>query len=164
MVYIDLDGVLADVEKRIYQIGGLKAIEDPSTFIRICAEHSDKIFRDSEVITENICLFKYKKDFRILSSLPHLNKFLRYNQEYYDTETISKKYSQLRENKFAWLEEKLHIHPSKLILVNDSNEKLLYCQSEQDILFDDYYKTINKWREKGGQAHLVEYKRKFLLQ
>lgn len=163
MRYIDLDGVIANVEKHIYKLGGVKAIEDPCTFIRLCAEHSNIVFRESEVIDENLNLIFESDDFRILTSLPHLNKFIEFNKDFYDSRTLSEKYSQLRENKFEWVSH--HFNDDfipKLLIVNDSNEKLFYCRDETDFLYDDYYKTVNAWTRKGGQATLIPFKRDFL--
>ena len=153
MIYIDLDGVLADLET--YMVSkDPKAVEYEIDFFRLAA--SDKrFFLDSPVIEKNLGLLK-KGEFRILSSLPCMAKFIRVSKDLgFSHNKIQKCYARWADNKLEFC-EKLGIPRSSVILVSSPKEKLRYCQVG-DTLYDDRADTIEKWSALGGIGILVPY-------
>lgn len=154
MIYIDLDGVLADLEA--YMISkDPQAAEYEVDFFKLAA--SDKrFFLDSPVIHENLKLLEYRP-FRILSSLPCMAKFIRVSKELgFSHNKIQKCYELWSENKMKFCEG-LGIKRCDVILVNSPKDKLRYCNLG-DTLFDDRFDTIRKWSSAGGKGILVPYK------
>ena len=153
MIYIDLDGVLADLEAYLVSKDP-KAAEYEIDFFRLAS--SDKcFFLDSPVIEENLKLLR--GEFRILSSLPCLAKFMRVSGDLdFSHNRIQKCYVRWADNKIQFC-EKLGIPRHNVILVNSPKEKLRYCVPG-DVLYDDRADTIEKWNALGGSGILVPYK------
>lgn len=154
MVYIDLDGVLADLEAYLVSKNP-RAAEYELDFLKL-ATSDPNFFLDSPVIEENLKLLEVN-DFRILSSLPCLAKFIKCSKELdFNHNRIQKCYAKWSENKLKFC-EKLGIPRHNVILVNSPKEKVRYCQPG-DVLYDDRLDTIEKWNAAGGKGVLIEYK------
>ena len=159
MIYIDLDGVLADLEAYMIQKSPAAA-EREFDFFGLA--FSDKrFFLDSPVIESGYELLEeirsQGRDYRILSSLPCLGRFYEHAlKHYYAPDKVQKIYAQFADNKIEWC-KRLGIPAENVILVNSTSEKIRYCQSPEDILYDDREAICKEWIAKGGQAKLVAY-------
>lgn len=163
MNFVDLDGVLADTERIIYFTLGLEGLTNPEAFLRGCASNASTFYKYADVIKENLHLIENVDNTRIITSLPHLNKFIRYNIAGYEIEELVKFYSQLKENKIEWVEKNLgKQYVANLLVVNDSGEKQLFCKFPDDEFFDDYKPSCDQWIAKGGLATHIKYKRDYL--
>ena len=162
MTFIDLDGVLADLEKWCIELEPT-VFDTRANFHKFASKHYKQLFLESSVITDNLHIFdKHKnKGFRVLTALPDLDSFIKHNIEEYNLDTLLEMHRTFKENKLAWLYNKLNIPPYNVLCVNNSNEKQLYCINKEDTLYDDYEKNIEEWNQKGGNGILVEYKHHF---
>ena len=147
MKYIDLDGVLANLQKWCYEIDNT-SFDSNENFVNFALNHLDEIFLKSEPIEEN---FRFLKgEYRILTSLPSI-KYFKIPQD--ELQVVITK---LKHNKIEWCKN-YNIPIKNVIITNSPSEKLLYCNSN-DILYDDYQRNIDKWNSKGGKGKLVENK------
>lgn len=140
MIYIDLDGVLANWEKWMSEIDeNWDCSREYAN--KIIEERYKDCFKDSEVISENLKLIPEDGDFRILTARPYIPELNR------------SKHCRLLKNKIEFC-KKLGIPPHKVITVNAPSEKLVYCE-EGDILYDDNPNTIKEWNKLGGIGILI---------
>ena len=143
MIYIDMDGVLADFE------GYVKSREPnvtPESYCRVVVQDYKEAFLISRPIKENLYLLE--GEYRLLSSLPKVSKML----EYCSLEDIDIILETLRENKLKFA-ERLGVRRENVIILNDSSEKKLYAKG--NILYDDFPRNIDEWISAGGIGILV---------
>lgn len=136
MIYLDLDGVLADFNGYIETIspGSLDSREKTREVI---LENYKECFRKSRVLEENVRKLKpildgEYGDFKILTALP--GKSFEMSDEVIKT---------LKENKLYWLKKYLDIDEDKVIITRGIKGKFEHLK-EGDFLFDDNYDTIKK--------------------
>ena len=154
MVYIDLDGVLADLSGWITKIDP-KGLSEQEVFFRIARDYNREIFLDSEAIRFNFRLLY--GDYRILSALPNEPEFIRYGiKAGYNPVELSKMFLRFYRNKMLWCREH-GIPESRIILVPTRKHKFMYCRCA-DLLYDDDPDTIAEWNKSGGVGVLVESK------
>ena len=159
MIYIDLDGVLADLEAYIIEKTP-KAAEEEFEFFKFAFE-DPKFFLDSPVLEIGFELLKKIQEegdeYRILSSLPCINKFYSYAKQHdISPSKVQKVYARFADNKIEFC-KKLNIPASNVILVNSTSEKIRYCQDPDDIIYDDRQTIVKEWTKKGGIGMLVPY-------
>ncbi len=138
MIYIDLDGVLADFNSKVREITGKypselttkelwKQLQLVDNFyysldiIKGSEEFLDHIWRNSTVLVE------------ILTALPSPSKKLRTSSN----------------DKIMWVYDKLDPY----IITNCVSNwrmKTYFCRNDDDILIDDQEKNIVNWQEAGG--------------
>lgn len=142
MIYIDLDGVLADFDGWLVDFLGIGYTElEVQDLIQAKAS---ECFLKSKVIESNKYLLSLG-EFRILTALPKLSLY---------KDSV---FMKLKRNKLKWC-EMLGIPKSKVIMVGRPSEKVLYCEPG-DILYDDYEKTVDSWNSASGIGFLVEAKK-----
>ena len=144
MIYIDMDGVLADFE------GYIRSKETnvtPESFCRVVVQNYKECFLISKVIDKNLKLLS--GEYRLLSSLPGISEMLAYTTP----DKIDEISYTLRENKLMFAEN-LGVKRENVIILNNPSEKKLYAKD--NILYDDYQKNINEWINAGGVGILVK--------
>lgn len=149
MIYIDLDGVLADLDK--YVLNEIPEFTREG-FLKLCYDKSHEMFLESPVAEYAKEFFKEFSHFRILTALPELDEYLKYNQH----ADVLERYFQLKHNKIMFCKEKLNINPENVIIVNTRKEKSYYAD-ESSILFDDYIKNVNDFTNAGGTGVQVDF-------
>ena len=154
MRYIDLDGVLADLEYAMWQ-KSKTCIDNPVEFLEICECRCNEVFRDSPLIESNLNLLY--GDYRILTSLPNMDRFFAVNGY---TPLAQKAYDILRYNKLLWCQS-IGIPRENIIILTDRSQKKWYSNPNHT-LYDDNAKTIEEWQKGGGNGVLIPYERKFL--
>lgn len=152
MRYIDLDGVLADLNSWLKSID-MDGVEKEEAFNRIALEHYDRIFAESEPIKKNFKLLD--GDYRILTALPHPQNYFKYGQKMgLKVNEIARRHSILYKNKLEWCASQ-GIYRENVIIVPARKLKQYYCRPS-DFLFDDSRQTIKEWELMGGIGVLIE--------
>lgn len=152
MKYIDLDGVLADLNSWLIAIDP-KGVTHTQVFNRIAIEFYDRIFAESEPIYDNFNLVS--GEYRILTALPHPQNYFRFGLEMgLKPEEVARRHSILYKNKLEWCVA--HNIPRENIIVVEARKlKQLYCKPG-DSLYDDSRQTIAEWDLMGGIGVLIE--------
>lgn len=145
MKYIDLDDVLANLQKWCYNIDN-ECFDSNDNFINFTLKNLNEMFLKSEPLENNFKLLT--GEYRILTSLPSIKYF---NLTPDDLQTVI---SKLKHNKIEWCKQH-GIKIKNVIITNSPSEKMLYCL-KNDILFDDNPKNINKWILNGGKGKLIK--------
>jgi len=140
IVYVDMDGVLADFGRGFYELTGISAdnLADEELWARIDAYGKVKFFSELpwmdggkemwNFITENFLNVK------ILSALGKSDKI--------DKQTT--------QGKTAWLRHHIpSLHSNDIILVDNKHRKRHYSKPG-DIIIDDTPVVIQEWVKKGG--------------
>jgi len=138
IVYVDMDGVLADFDRGFYEITGISTdnLADDELWARIDAYGKAKFFSELpwmdggkemwNFITENFL------DVKILSALGKSDKI--------DKQTI--------QGKTAWLRHHIpSLHSNDIILVDNKHRKRHYSKPG-DIIIDDTPVVIQEWVKK----------------
>lgn len=141
MIFIDIDGVLADSDGYLASLEP-RVLEDTHILFKTIYKHRDKAFRYSKPLVD-LSFIKELEDFTLLTALPNRNNIDSF------CEDADKVLETLSENKIAWVKE--HIGDCKLIIVNKRSDKVKYCLTSADILIDDSESTGKAWKEKGGK-------------
>lgn len=155
-IYLDLDGVMANFDKRIQELSGKSAdeLEDihPKELWKI-VKQDDGFFENLEMMPDAKLLWDTVKnyDVEILTGLPLPPLFKRSDKE-----------------KRNWV--KKHLIPNPPVITTYSREKLKYSKPGH-LLIDDRVKNIKEWESKGGHGILVknniqaikELKEKYIL-
>lgn len=151
MIYIDVDGVLANFEAGIRHLGFEGDLQNrvPGELEKFMAKNYDGVFRDAPP-TRYLPFFKRMmtlenigaQNCRILTAIGSC-----YKAEHIDT---------VMENKYWWLEEHGFLR-ERVDIVATAADKLKYCRSG-DVLYDDKQWTIDRWNELGGIGFLVDNK------
>lgn len=151
MIYIDLDGVLSDLDGYIssYEI---EATQIPAKFFEFAVAHYKELFREPRIIRENLDILPDRQDYRILSALPNYEGIFKVTQSHQLTAEILREF---RKAKIEWCFEKLGIPAEKVIIVSSWREKCFYAKPG-DTLYDDKSKTIELWEKSGGIGKLVK--------
>ena len=143
MIYIDMDGVLADFEGYVEsKYNNL----DSESFIKVAVYYHKECFLKSNIISKNLNLLK--GDFRLLTSLPSISSMLKYCS----VDDIDSIIRTLKENRLRFAES-LGVSRDNVIILNSSEEKSLYAKD--NVLYDDYARNINDWVLAGGTGYLV---------
>ena len=151
MTYIDLDGVLANLSDYVLDKDS-DAFESDSNFNIFAFDDYQDLFLHSKTIESNFVMLQ--SDYRVLTALPSIEAFIKFNKDRASLSEILRRYQILRTNKVTWCKNH-NIPVERLIIVNNRHEKLLYC-TENDVLFDDYKPTVDEWISKGGVAILIK--------
>lgn len=132
-IYCDLDGVLADFDRRFEEFGGMKPKEYE-------AKYGIKKFW--ELINKIGAQFWAK-----IPWMPEGKKLWTYIEKYKPTllSAPSRDYSS-RYGKKLWVQENL---PGVKLILADRSNKMDYS-GKNKILIDDREDTINEWNSKGG--------------
>ena len=146
-IYFDMDGVLANFDKGVVELGHGTLITQENT-----TPEADKALWDAVRSVDyffdrlepmenakklfNLVYDKYGDKCEILTAIPKPNKNILHAGE----------------DKTSWVRREL----SKDIVVNVvyKADKKNYCHGESYILIDDYSKNIKEWKEFGGTGIL----------
>lgn len=150
MIYIDSDGVLSDFEAWIKSTD-CKDRFDPKEVCITVRDYQDAAFIDAKPKKTFLWKLLGKEDVKVLTALPEKEQFITF---FDSTEDYDKCVQKMTENKYRWF-EKYGISRDKIIVVATRKEKFTYCKKD-DILFDDYEKTVKEWSKMGGKGILVK--------
>ena len=145
MLYIDIDGVLADSDGYL-AILEPRSISDTHLLFKTLAKNSETVFIESKPLVD-LSFLKTLDEFTLLTALPNRANIACF----YDSENdVEKVFSNYIRNKKSWVEK--HIGKCQLIITEAAASKADYCKSSKDILIDDSDKNRKKWIAKGGIA------------
>ena len=149
MIYLDMDGVLADFDRGVNELCGMRASsqagrdDDPDYDDRMWAaiRKVDHFYDKLELMPGAKELFdrlrgKYGDRVEILTGIPRKERGI----------------VTAAEDKIAWTRRLLS--EDVIIHTVSRKEKQDYCKGPEDILIDDREKTIREWREAGGTGIL----------
>lgn len=145
MIYIDIDGVLADSDGYL-QTKDSRAMDDTHLLFKTIYKYHKTVFKESNPLVDLSFLIELD-DFMLLSALPNRQNIDSFCAT--EAETNKVMYT-LEENKKDWINK--NIGPNcKFAIVSATTDKIKYCLSAEDILIDDNKKTGKRWQEKGGK-------------
>ncbi len=142
-IYIDLDGVLADFDRGVKELGfdnhSSPLARPPDAYEAMWAGIRDcrHFYRDLKPCPRSIEMVEeLYRDFgprcEILTTLPHESKGI----------------VQAKEDKLSWVRKHLSI-PIKVNIVK-RDQKINFCLRETDLLIDDHISNVNTWILCGG--------------
>lgn len=136
MLYVDMDGVLADFDKAVHNHFGALPHEIPDAEMTAEIRNIDNFWLNIPPMTDFWILWEYVSQFDpfILTAVANWDRERCYS------------------SKPIWLSKYLPDHdPTKVLLVRRS-EKALHAISETktNVLIDDYPKNIREWIDAGG--------------
>jgi hypothetical protein len=162
MIYLDVDGVIADFEMGVRALGYTGSILGSAgnscgeTLEQFMAKNYKQIFRTAPP-TNHMRFFQrmYKE---VNSNAPSERIYGRrvdgmeiltamgshYKEEHIET---------VKENKYWWLSQ-FGFERKDIIIVPQAEDKLAYCKPG-DVLYDDKRWTIKRWNQLGGHGFLV---------
>ena len=153
MIYLDVDGVIADFEMGVRALGYTGSIAGTAghscgeTLEQFMAANYEKIFRTAPP-TNHMRFFQ--RMYQVENSLGDKNmKILTAMGSHYKEEHIET----VKENKYWWLGQ-FGFEREDIIIVPQAADKLQYCQPG-DVLYDDKRWTIKRWNQLGGHGFLV---------
>ncbi len=138
MLYIDLDGVLADFDGKVLEITGKYPSELTTKELWKQLQVVDNFYYSLDIIEgskEFLDYILYTSQVRveILTALPSPSKKLRTSSN----------------DKIMWVYDK--IDPYIITnCVSNWRMKTYFCRNDDDILIDDQEKNIVQWQEAGG--------------
>ena len=147
MIYLDVDGVIADFEMGVRALGW--AAGDSEQLEEFMARNYEQIFRTAPP-TNNMRFFQQMYQAQIACSVNRM-KLLTAMGSHYKKEHIQT----VKENKYWWLEQFGFLRED-IIIVPQAADKLKYCQPG-DVLYDDKRWTIERWKQVRGHGFLVYY-------
>jgi len=136
-IYVDMDGVLADLRKAVCQYVGKDHVEDED-YDKYFLDHKDNIkdcFRNLTKFDSTDYLIKLVSD--VAGSYKICSSPLRSDRE---NSSIGKS---------EWLESNLEIKPLEKIFTG-RKESYATTNGKPNILIDDKEKNIRRWEDKGG--------------
>lgn len=145
MIYIDIDGVLADTDAFIFSRDPRSEHDTHLLFKTIYKNYKEMFVSSKPLIDLNV--LKDFEDFTLLTALPlrqKIDSFCKDNKE------LDEVMNTLAENKKEWI--KNNIGDCEYIIVGKRSEKIDMCNSPNDILIDDSKATCASWKKKGGKA------------
>lgn len=145
MIYIDIDGVLADTDAFIFSKDP-RAEHDTHLLFKAIYKNYKEMFISSKPLID-LFVLKTLGDFTLLTALPLRQKIDSFCSSEEELNTVM---NTLAENKKIWI--KNNIGDCKYIIVNKRSEKIDMCNSPNDILIDDSKATCTSWKKKGGKA------------
>lgn len=150
MRYVDLDGVLADLDSWLLEKNP-NALHCNEVY-RTIAENYKACFLESKPIEQNFYLLE--GEYRILTSLPKTKRLIQFLELGMIDEVLRTLYN----NKLEWC-SKYNIPLTNVIICLSSEDKLKYCTKE-DILYDDYLKTVQEWNRIGKGVYIESRRKK----
>lgn len=145
--YIDSDGVLADFDNWVLDKDP-SARDDPEKYRAVMINFKKDCFLKSKTIPHRDFFFeelKQNPNCYVLTALTSRDHFLK---DGFSDKEISIALKFHRENKYKWF-EKRGIPREKVIICNDSRDKVAHC-NPGDILYDDFESNIKAWNNAGG--------------
>jgi len=149
MIYIDVDGVLADFITGVRELGFKGNLIDrvPGELPRFMSKNYEQIFRTAPP-TRYLPYFKRmfslenlgSRNCRVLTAIGSC-----YKPEHVDT---------VKENKYWWLEQ-YGFDRDRVDIVAEAEDKIAYCKPG-DVLYDDKESTIQAWNKAGGFGFVVD--------
>lgn len=146
MIYIDIDGVLADTDAFIFSKDP-RAEHDMHLLFKTIYKNYKEMFVSSKPLID-LSVLKTLDDFTLLTALPLRQKIDSFCK---DKEEIDEVMNTLAENKKQWIKNNLG-GDCKYIIVGKRSEKLDMCNSPNDILIDDSKASCAAWKKRGGKA------------
>jgi hypothetical protein len=136
MIYLDLDGVLADFNGYIETLSP-GCLDSREKTREVILEHYKECFRKSEVLEKNVKFLEpilrgRCGEFKILTALP--GKSFEMSDEVIET---------LKQNKLYWLKKHFDLDEDKVIIARGIKGKFEHLK-EGDILYDDNIDTVKK--------------------
>lgn len=150
MIYIDSDGVLSDFEAWI-KTTDCKDRFDPKEVCITMRDYQDTVFIDAKPKKTFLWKLLNREDVKVLTALPEKDQFITF---FNNEDDYNKCVQKMTENKYKWFERN-GISREKVIVVSTRKEKFTYCKNN-DVLFDDYEKTVKEWSKMGGRGILVK--------
>lgn len=147
MIYIDIDGVLADTDDFIFSKDP-RAKEDTHILFKTIYKNYKEMFTASKPLIDLTCL-KEIENFTLLTALPLRQKIDSFCHDNKELETIM---NTLYKNKEIWIKNNIG-EDCKYIIVGKRSDKIKMCNSSSDVLIDDSISTCAAWRKKGGKAY-----------
>ena len=147
MLYIDIDGVLANTDKYILSLNP-DAEHDTHILFKTMYRNYKTMFRESEPLVD-LSIVKGFGDFTLLTALPLKEKIDSFCADDIETKIVLDTFSV---NKRAWV-KKYFGEDQKIIIVGKRSEKAKLCKGPADILIDDSDSNCKKWKEAGGQSY-----------
>ena len=154
MIYLDVDGVIADFEMGVRALGWTKSLDlqidrIPGELEKFMARNYEQIFRTAPP-TNNMKYFQ--RMYKVENALGEKRmKLLTAMGSHYKKEHINV----VKENKYWWLEQ-FGFQREDIIIVPQAADKLPFCKPG-DVLYDDKRWTIERWNKLGGHGFLVYY-------
>lgn len=145
MLYIDIDGVLADSDGYLKKLDP-RSETDTHIMFKTFARNADKVFLNSEPLVD-LSVLKTFPEFKLLTALPNRSNIDSFCANDMETEVI---FSKFVRNKETWVKQ--HIGDCELIIIPVAADKAKYCKSSKDVLIDDSDKNRKKWIAAGGIA------------
>lgn len=141
MVYVDLDGVLADFQ------GWASQFLHEADYMDIFLHRYDQCFRFLDPIERGIILLRQVKDPVILTAMPNHDDFLEYalNEGFSSGEAL-RRYNVMVSNKLTWVNS--HIGDVPVIITPTRKAKAQFAKG--NVLVDDYEPNIKDWEAAGG--------------
>lgn len=138
IIFLDMDGVLADFDKYVCETHGFETKEK---WKDNWAGLPERVFNELEKMPDADLLVEYTKSYspQILTAIPKRDK-VRY----------------ARMDKMRWAKRHYGFLSWEVNVVY-REEKLMYATAEQyspNILIDDNYKNIEEWKKQGGAGIL----------
>ena len=148
MVYVDLDGVLANfqawADNRLY-----RTADDP--YMELFLRQYDQCFKQLDVIERGRSLLTSLKDPVILTAMPNMDDFIEYALgEGFTSVEAMRRYQIMMANKLTWVAS--HLGELPVIIVPSRKVKAQFARG--NILIDDYEPNIRDWEAAGGTGVL----------
>ena len=151
MIYVDLDGVLADFNA---WAGDNLTSNDQDAYMRMFITHYDECFKTLKPIELGLDIIKTLDKYCILTAMPNHAEFISTGQELgYSVQELERRYDVMRNNKLHWVSK--YIGEVPVIIVPSRKVKVNFAKG--NVLIDDYYKNIDDWNASGGIGVLFNY-------